>query len=186
MGNSFFAMLSRMKYIHRWGLMRNARLENLSEHTLEVAYIAHVLALMSGYPPEKVVLCALYHDCTEIITGDMPTPIKYYNTEIRTIYGDIEAAAQERLLETLPEDLRKEYAELMSPADPEAKRIVKAADKLSALIKCTEELRMGNRDFESALQAQLEAIHGMGFPAAEEFLKEFMPAFDLTLDEMQK
>ena len=186
MENSFFAMLSRMKYIHRWGLMRNARLENLSEHTLEVAYIAHALALMSGIAPEKAVLCALYHDCTEIITGDMPTPIKYYNTEIRAIYGNIETAAQERLLETLPNHLRKEYAEMMEPADPEIRRIVKAADKLSALIKCTEELRMGNRDFESAQQAQLEAIHAMDFPAAEEFLKEFMPAFDLTLDEMQK
>ena len=186
MGNSFFAMLSRMKYIHRWGLMRNARLENLSEHTLEVAYIAHALALMSGIAPEKAVLCALYHDCTEIITGDMPTPIKYYNTEIRSIYGNIETAAQERLLETLPNHLRKEYAEMMEPADPEIRRIIKAADKLSALIKCTEELRMGNRDFESARQAQLEAIHAMDFPAAEEFLKEFMPAFDLTLDEMQK
>lgn len=186
MENSFFAMLSRMKYIHRWGLMRNARLENLSEHTLEVAYIAHILALMSGTAPEKAVLCALYHDCTEIITGDMPTPIKYYNAEIRSIYGGIEAAAQERLLETLPGHLRKEYAEWMAPDDPEIKRIVKAADKLSALIKCTEEIRMGNRDFESARQAQLDAIHAMGFPAAEEFLEEFMPAFDLTLDEMQK
>lgn len=186
MENSFFAMLSRMKYIHRWGLMRNARLENLSEHTLEVAYIAHILALMNGTAPEKAVLCALYHDCTEIITGDMPTPIKYYNAEIRSIYGGIEAAVQERLLETLPGHLRKEYAEWMAPDDPEIKRIVKAADKLSALIKCTEEIRMGNREFESARQAQLDAIHAMGFPAAEEFLEEFMPAFDLTLDEMQK
>lgn len=183
---SFFAMLSRMKYINRWGLMRNARQENLCEHTLEVAYIAHALALLSGMAPERAVFCALYHDCAEIITGDMPTPVKYYSEGMRASYGDIERAAQERLLGTLPEALRGDYRAVFGEPDPATKQIVKAADKLSALMKCTEELRMGNRDFESARQAQLDALHGMKLPAVERFLAEFLPAFELTLDEMQR
>lgn len=186
MAYSFFAMLSRMKYITRWGLMRNARQENLSEHTLEVAYIAHALALLSGVSPERAVFCALYHDCAEIITGDMPTPVKYYNEGMRATYGDVERAAQERLLGTLPEELRETYRASFEDADRDTRRIVKAADKLSALMKCTEELRMGNRDFESAKSAQLAALHAMELPAVERFLKEFMPAFELTLDEMQR
>lgn len=185
MGYSFFAMLSRMKYINRWGLMRSARQENLSEHTLEVAYIAHVLALMAGQDPKEAVFCALYHDCTEIITGDMPTPVKYYNPGIRATYGEIEKAARVRLLSTLPEELRGAY-EACFTEKGESGRLVKAADKLSALMKCMEELRMGNRDFEQARLAQLEALHAMKIPAVERFLEEFLPAFDLTLDEMQE
>lgn len=173
-----------MKYIGRWGLMRNARQENLSEHTLEVAYIAHALALMSGADPREAVFRALYHDCAEIITGDMPTPVKYYNAGIRATYKEIESAAQERLLSTLPEEMREEYRKCFAEGG-EAGKLVKAADKISALMKCTEELRMGNRDFERARQAQLDALHEMGIPAVERFLAEFLPAFDLTLDEMQ-
>lgn len=186
MGYSFFAMLSRMKYINRWGLMRNARQENLSEHTLEVAYIAHALALMAGMDPARAVFHALYHDCAEIITGDMPTPVKYYNEGMRATYGDIEAAAQTHLLATLPVELQADYRSVFTGADEQTAKIVKAADKLSALMKCTEELRMGNRDFERARQAQLDALHKMELPAVERFLKEFMPAFDLTLDEMRE
>lgn len=186
MAHSFFAMLSRMKYINRWGLMRNARQENLSEHTLEVAYIAHALALMEGMDPAGAVFHALYHDCAEIITGDMPTPVKYYNEGMRTTYGRIEAAAQDRLLSTLPGELRTHYRAAFMEADEKTAKIVKAADKLSALMKCTEELRMGNRDFERAAKAQLDALHKMEMPAVERFLEEFMPAFSMTLDEMQE
>lgn len=186
MAHSFFAMLSRMKYINRWGLMRNARQENLSEHTLEVAYIAHALALMEGMEPAGAVFHALYHDCAEIITGDMPTPVKYYNEGMRTTYGRIEAAAQDRLLSTLPGELRAHYRAAFMETDETTAKIVKAADKLSALMKCTEELRMGNRDFERAAQAQLDALHKMEMPAVERFLEEFMPAFSMTLDEMQE
>lgn len=186
MAHSFFAMLSRMKYINRWGLMRNARQENLSEHTLEVAYIAHALALMEGMEPAGAVFHALYHDCAEIITGDMPTPVKYYNEGMRTTYGRIEAAAQDRLLSTLPGELRAHYRAAFMETDEKTAKIVKAADKLSALMKCTEELRMGNRDFERAAQAQLDALHKMEMPAVERFLEEFMPAFSMTLDEMQE
>lgn len=182
---SFFAMLSRMKYIHRWGLMRNARQENLCEHTLDVTYIAHALALLSGVDPAKAVLCSLYHDCTEIITGDLPTPVKYYDDEIRRSYRRIEDSAGERLLSALPKTLAKEYRPLMLDVDPETRRIVKAADKLSALIKCIEEIRMGNHDFENARQAQLDALEKMDLPAIKIFLTQFLPAYELTLDEMQ-
>lgn len=186
MGSPFFAMLSRMKYINRWGLMRNARSENLSEHSLEVAYIAHALSLMSGRDPARAVFCALYHDCAEILTGDMPTPVKYYNEGMRATYGAIETEAQRRLLATLPAQLQEQYNGIFEEQDAETKRIVKAADKLSALMKCTEELRMGNRDFENAKEAQLAALHGMEMPVVEQFLEEFLPSFELTLDEMQQ
>lgn len=183
--HAFFAMLSRMKYISRWGLMRNARSENLCEHTLDVAYIAHALALLSGIPPEKAVLHALYHDCTEIITGDMPTPVKYKSPALRESYRQIEDEAAQRLLNTLPPSLTDAYRPYFSTPDPETARIVKAADKLSALIKCIEELRMGNNDFQTAHDAQLQALHAMDLPAVEIFLRDFLPAYELNLDEMQ-
>lgn len=181
---SFFAMLSRMKYITRWGLMRNSRQETLSEHTLDVAYIAHALALLSGLDPAKAVLCALYHDCSEILTGDMPTPVKYYNPKIKQTYKEIEQIASDRLLSTLPEELSAAYHLCFYEEDPQILQIVKAADKLSALIKCIEEIRMGNDDFLSARQAQLDALHAMDLPAVETFLEQFLPAYEMTLDEL--
>lgn len=184
-GFHFFALLSRMKYIFRWGLMRNARQENLSEHTLEVAYIAHALALMSHLDPSRAVMCALYHDCGEIITGDLPTPVKYRDPLLRESYRRLENQANHRLLACLPEDLTAGYRACLLETDPETLRIVKAADKLSALIKCIEEIRMGNDDFKSARAAQLSALGAMELPAAERFLKEFMPSFERTLDELQ-
>lgn len=183
---SFFAMLSRMKYITRWGLMRNSRQENLSEHTLDVAYISHALALMSGLDPARAVLCALYHDCAEIFTGDLPTPVKYADPPLRERYRELERTAAERLVLSLPDSMQPDYRACFNESDPEVLRIVKAADKLSALIKCIEELKMGNGDFKSAKQAQLHALRELDLPAANEFMEKFMPAYELTLDEIER
>ena len=189
--SNFFAMLSRMKYINRWGLMRNTINENISEHSIETAFIAHALALYrnvrfgGNVDPERCALLALYHDVTEIITGDLPTPIKYFNPEIREEYDKVEKMAADKLLSCLPEDLREYYEPLIihGEEDKELCMLVKAADKLSALIKCREECRMGNSDFSKAEAATLEAIRNMGLPEAEMFLNEFLGTYDLTLDE---
>lgn len=190
MANHFYAMLSRMKNIPRWGLMRNTRTENLSEHSLEVAYIAHALAVIKkrrfggDVDPCAVATAAMFHDTSEIITGDMPTPVKYCNSEIKNAYKQIETTAENRLLALLPEDMRGDYEPLYHP-DLQTKALVKAADKLSALIKCTEELNMGNREFSAAHASTLKAIHELNCPEAEIFLDEFMESFSLTLDEQQ-
>lgn len=186
----FFALISRMKYINRWGLMRNAVTENISEHSLETAFIAHVLALYrnvrfgGNVDPERTALLAMYHDVTEIITGDLPTPVKYYNEEIKRQYGRVEEIAGEKILSYLPEDLREYYRPLMGKTEEESElwQLVKAADKLSALIKCIEERNMGNLDFANAEQSTLKALHDMKLPEAEEFIKEFLPSYGLTLD----
>ena len=186
----FFALISRMKYINRWGLMRNAVTENISEHSLETAFIAHVLALYrnvrfgGNVDPERTALLAMYHDVTEIITGDLPTPVKYYNEEIKRQYGRLEETAGEKLIGYLPEDLREYYRPLMGKTEEESElwQLVKAADKLSALIKCIEERNMGNLDFANAEQSTLKALHDMKLPEAEEFIKEFLPSYGLTLD----
>ncbi len=191
MKNNFFAVISRMKYINRWALMRNTIQENLSEHSLETAYIAHVLAVMrnkrhrGNISPERCALLAMYHDCTEIITGDLPTPIKYYNPEIRDAYGEIEKNAKNKLLSYLPDDLKDEYEPLFVPTEKEMElwKLVKAADKISALIKCLDERNMGNNDFKKAEASTLEAIKKLECDEANEFLEEFLPAYGLTLDE---
>ncbi len=188
---SFFAMLSRMKYINRWGLMNSTRQENLSEHSLETAIIAHALAVIGNkrlgksIDADRVAVMAVFHDCSEIITGDMPTPIKYYNHQINSVYKEIENAAADKLLNRLPDDLREEYSALLSHDDKNAElyKYVKAADKLSALIKCTEELKMGNGEFKTAKQSILQAIRGLELEEAEIFMDEFFPAYSLTLDE---
>ena len=172
-----------MKYINRWGLMRNTITENISEHSLETAFIAHVLALYrnvrfgGNVDPERVALLAMYHDVTEIITGDMPTPIKYYDK--------VEKFAEKKLLNYLPEDLREYYAPLFGKTEEERElwQLVKAADKLSALIKCLEERQMGNGDFANAEKSTLKAVHEMNLPEAEEFIKEFLKSYNLTLDD---
>lgn len=187
----FYAMLFRMKYIDRWALMRNTRKESLAEHTLETAFIAHALAVIENRRlggniiAEKVALAALFHDAPEIITGDLPTPIKYYNSEIKNIYKEIECAASNRLLDLLPEDLTPDFKELFDCEDSEINRYVKAADKLSALIKCRDELSLGNRDFAAAEESTLKAVKDLNLPAADIFLKEFMPSFSLSLDEQK-
>ena len=191
MYNHFYAMMSRMKNIYRWGLMRNTRRENLSEHSLETAQIAHALAIINNKrlggnaDPQKTALAAVYHDSTEIITGDMPTPIKYYNIEIKSACKQIEAAAGDSVINMLPEDFREDFKPIFSP-DTETKRLVKAADKLSALIKCIEELKMGNREFEVAEKTIREGIKRLNCPEADIFAEEFIPSFYLSLDEQKE
>ena len=191
MESKFFAIISRMKYISRWGLMRSTMPENISEHSLETAFIAHVLALYrnvrfgGNVDPERAALLAMYHDVTEIITGDLPTPVKYYNPEIKAEYGKLEEFAKEKLVGFLPEDLREYYEPLFGKTDEEAElwQLVKAADKLSALIKCMEERLMGNSEFINAEKSTLESIHAMALPEAEEFIREFLLSYKLTLDD---
>lgn len=190
--NSFYAMLARMKYIERWALMRNSEKENISEHSLEVAIIAHALALLGNkrlgksYQPEHVAILGIYHDCTEIITGDMPTPIKYENPEIQSAYKQIEKTAAFRLLNMLPEDLRETYEPyfISQPEDKEALLLVKAADKISALIKCIEEAKAGNQEFQSAENTIKNSITALHCPEADIFMEEFLPTYYLTLDEL--
>lgn len=189
---SFFAMLARMKYIERWALMRNSEKENISQHSLEVAIIAHALALLGNkrlgreYDAEHAAMLAIYHDCTEIITGDMPTPIKYENPEIQSAYKQIEKTAAFRLLNMLPEKLREEYEPyfIPRPQDRELHLLVKAADKISALIKCIEEAKAGNQEFRSAESTIKSSIAELGCPEADLFMKEFLPTYHLTLDEL--
>ncbi len=190
MAFSFFAMLSRMKNIHRWALMRNTRPENISEHSHETAVLAHILAELTNrhYGGDadvaRCVMLALYHDAPEILTGDMPTPVKYFNPAIREAYAAVEKNACDSLLGMLPEDMREVYEPWITQmGTPLECRIVKAADKLSALIKCVEELGQGNREFASARRATEQAIRAMDLPAAQEFLENYMPAYELPLDD---
>ncbi len=190
MCSSFYAMLSRMKHITRWALMRNTREENLCEHSQDVAVIAHALAVITNtrfngsVNIEKCVLTALYHDASEILTGDLPTPVKYDNPVIRDAYKQLESVASKKLLSMLPEDLQTAYQPYFTDdTESEESRIVKAADKLAALIKCVEELVSGNNEFKEAHRATEAAVRAMNLPAANCFLEEFLPAFSLTLDE---
>lgn len=191
MQNHFYAMMSRMKNIYRWGLMRNTRRENLSEHSLEVAQIAHALAIINrkrlggNANPDFTATAAMYHDSSEIITGDMPTPIKYYNEEIKQAYKQIEYAAENQLSEMLPKDFKEDFKLIYNP-DPLTQKLIKAADKLSALIKCSEELNMGNQEFSVAKKSIEKSIENMDCPEAKIFLEEFYPSFELSLDEQRK
>ena len=189
MGSPFYAMLSRMKHIDRWALMRNIRRENLCEHSQDVAVIAHALAVLTntrfgGHVDEgKCVLLAMYHDASEILTGDLPTPVKYDNPTIRDAYKELESVASNKLLSMLPLDLQPSYAPYFTEEASREATLVKAADKLAALIKCVEELAQGNGEFASAKIATERAVRDMQIPAADCFLDEFLPAFSLTLDE---
>jgi len=231
MAYNFFALLSRMKYIQRWSLMRNTKIESLSEHCLEVAMISHALCVIGNkrygrnLNPERAALIGLYHDASEIITGDMPTPVKYYNERIKQAYKDIECVVEDRLLDQLPPDLKNEYSDVFFPEslsdidtsyfedelisvydnDREAfisdaknwsdeknewymRLLVKAADKLSALIKCMEEEIAGNTEFKTARDSTNESIEEMvaKFPEVRDFTAEFLPAYGKTLDELSK
>ena len=191
MKNHFYAMLSRMKNIYRWGLMRNTKSENLSEHSLETAYIAHALAIIKNncfggnVNAERVAVAAMFHDTSEIITGDMPTPVKYYNPQIKRVYKEIEHHAQQTLTDMLPNYMRGDIVDIYNDDDLEIKQIVKAADKISAYIKCVEELNMGNREFETASKTIEKAIKDMNLPEVDLFMKDFMPSFSLSLDEQK-
>lgn len=191
MSYHFFAYLSRMRNITRWSLMRNAIPENIQEHSHMVAVIAHALGIIRrdvfNIPcdPEECAAVALYHDCSEILTGDLPTPIKYYNPEIRNAYKQVEKLANDRLLSTLPEEIRQSFAPFMGgEAEARVHDLVKAADKLSAYLKCIEERRAGNDEFLSAEKQTRRALEDGKLPEVQYFLEHFVPAFELTLDEL--
>ncbi len=191
---NFFAMLARMRYINRWGLMRNTITENIAEHSLDTAILAHGLAVIGNtyfgknLDEERIAVLAMFHDTTEIITGDLPTPIKYFAPEIKVAYKNVEAAAGAKLLKALPREMRQVYQPILTESEDEKElwMYVKAADKISALIKCVEEKRMGNMDFAEAERATIEAIKELKLPEADYFLENFMPAYSLTLDEQSK
>ena len=189
--NQFFALIARMRYIDRWALMRNTDTENVQEHSHMVAVLAHALAVIQNkhfggtLDPGAVAVAALYHDATEIITGDMPTPIKYHDSVLRDSYKAVEAAAAEELLAMLPQELRGEYAPLLREEDPEIRAVVKAADKLSAYLKCVEELKAGNQEFRLAQEQTYAALQDNPLPALQYFMAHFLPAFRLTLDELR-
>lgn len=192
---SFFALISRMKYIDRWALMRNSREENLCEHSLEVSMIAHALAVIGNtrygksLNVERAALIGLYHDASEIITGDMPTPVKYYNDDIKNSFKEIEDIACHTLVDKLPDDLKPSYGPIFfkQPGDEYLWKLVKAADKLSALIKCMDETNSGNTEFSSAMSTILSSVSQMAekYPEVADFVRQFLPAYGKTLDELQ-
>ena len=191
MANEFYALLGRMRYITRWGLMRNTFSENIQEHSHQVAVLAHALALirrdilkLDGPDPDRCAVAALYHDASEILTGDLPTPIKYYNPDIKGAYKQVEQIACQRLIDILPEQLKEAYAPLIMESDEAVKPIVKAADKLSAYIKCVEEQKAGNADFDSAAKQTLHSIQEMGLPELDWFVENCLSGFSLDLDQL--
>ena len=187
----FFAYIARLRYIRRWGLMRSSMSENDAEHSLQVAMLAHGMALIGknrygrDCNPEHIVTLAVYHDASEVITGDMPTPIKYYAPEIRDAYKKVEAVACGRLLAMLPDELRPDYDDVLDCADGEVLELVKAADKLSAYIKCVEELKAGNAEFRRAAEQTRAALDAMGLPELDYFIEHCMESFSMTLDELE-
>jgi 5'-deoxynucleotidase len=188
----FFAYLGRMKFIRRWGLMHTTYPENVEEHSLRVALIAHALAVIrnrlfdGGVSPERAATLALYHDAGEVLTGDLPAPVKYFNPEIHRAYRGLEAAAAEKLLAMVPEELREDYRSLLfaEEADRLHRELVKAADKLCAYIKCLEELAAGNQEFSKAEKALRASVEAIDRPEVRHFLDTFVPSFRLTLDEL--
>ena len=191
MRSHFFAYVSRMRFIQRWALMRNTAPENVQEHSHQAAVLAHALAVIRNekfgghVDPGAVAAAALYHDASEILTGDMPTPNQYHNPAIRSAYKEVEAVAERKLLNMLPEELRAAYAPVLTDVDPETERLVKAADKLSAYIKCVEELKAGNNEFREAAVQTRRALEGYAMPEVDYFLETFMASFSLTLDELK-
>ena len=191
MQHRFFALISRMRYIGRWGLMRNSFHENVQEHSHMVAVLAHGLAMIQrdilGQPadPDRCASAALFHDASEILTGDLPTPIKYYNPDIKRAYKEIEAVSCKKLLSMLPEQLQSGYAPLLEESDKDVNTIVKAADKLSAYIKCVEELKAGNTEFESAARQTEQAMKDMHLPCLDWFMAHCLDSFKLNLDELE-
>ena len=192
MAYSFFAYISRMRYIGRWGLMRNSFQENIQEHSHQVAVLAHALAVIgrekfgSAVDPGEAAIAGLYHDAPEILTGDMPTPVKYDNPAIKEAYKAVESVAADKLLSMLPQELQGQFAPYVrEELDPKLLRVVKAADKLSAYLKCVEEVKAGNNEFKQAARQTREALNRMELPELDYFLKNVLPGFELTLDEMQ-
>ena len=191
MANEFYALLSRMRYITRWGLMRNTFSENIQEHSHQVAVLAHALALirrdilkLPGADPDRCAVAALYHDASEILTGDLPTPIKYYNPDIKEAYKQVEHIAGNRLLAMLPQELQSSYAPLVLEEDPLVLPTVKAADKLSAYIKCIEEQKAGNTEFDSAAWQTMSAMRAMDMPELTWFIENCLEPFALNIDQL--
>ena len=190
MDHSFFAYIFRMRYIARWALMRNTRTENVEEHSYEVAVLAHALAAIGrdvfrkAADPDKAASAALFHDAPEIITGDLPTPIKYYNPAIKDAYREVEAVAQDKLLSMLPPELIPTYEPLVRESDESVRRYVKAADKLAAWLKCQEELKAGNSEFRRAADETMAALRAMEMEEVDWFLERLGHAFTLTLDDL--
>ena len=186
----FFAYLSRLRLIHRWSLMRNTVPENDAEHSLQVAMIAHAIAIIArdrygkDVDPEHVLSLAVYHDATEVMTGDLPTPVKYHSDELRGAYHRLEELSADRLLALLPEDLQPAFTQYMKQASGYEHTLVKAADRISACIKCMEEQRAGNREFDYAAENIRDSIAAIDLPEVKDFLTDFLPAFDMTLDEL--
>ena len=187
----FFAYLDRMKYIKRWSLMHSLREENIMEHSQQVAVIAHALAVINNKifngnaSIEKTVLTAQYHETGEVITGDLPTPIKYFNPEINSAYKDLENKACHRILNMLPEELKEEYVKYVLPDTSTTEyKLVKAADKLSAYLKCIEELKAGNSEFKKAKNTLEKDVKALKMDEVDYYLKNFVPAYELTLDEL--
>ncbi len=191
MKSHFFAYISRMRFIQRWALMRNTAPENVQEHSHQVAVLAHALAVIAkqrfgrAVDPGAVAVAALYHDAGEILTGDMPTPIKYGNPTIRDAYKEVEAVAEQKLLQLLPPELQEVYRPILTIQDQETARLVKAADKLSAHIKCMEELKAGNLEFREAAVQTRQALEGYQMPEVSYFLDTFLDSFSLTLDQLK-
>ena len=191
MANEFYALMGRMRYITRWGLMRNSFSENIQEHSHQVAVLAHALALIRrdilGLPtpdPDRCAVAALYHDASEILTGDLPTPIKYYNPDIKEAYKQVERIAGNRLLDMLPQELRASYEQYVLESDEELEPFVKGADKLSAHIKCLEEQKAGNTEFDTAARQTWDSMKAMGRPELDWFLDHCLPAFALNIDQL--
>ncbi len=191
MANEFYALLGRMRYITRWGLMRNTFSENIQEHSHQVAVLAHALALirrdilhLPTPDPDRCAVAALYHDASEILTGDLPTPIKYYNPRIKDAYKQVERVAGNRLLDMLPQALRDSYEHLVLEDDKELEPFVKGADKLSAYIKCVEEQKTGNTEFDSAAAVTMQALKAMHREELDWFIENCLPAFSLNLDQL--
>ena len=191
MKSHFFAYISRMRFIQRWALMRNTAPENVQEHSHQAAVLAHALAVIRNekfgghLDPGTVAAAALYHDASEILTGDMPTPIKYHDPAIRAAYKDVEAVASRKLLDLLPPELQNAYRPILLEEDGEIRQVVKAADKLSAYIKCVEELKAGNNEFRDAAAQTRRALEDYDLPEVRYFLDTFMDSFSLTLDELK-
>lgn len=188
----FFAFLSRMKFIQRWGLMRNTMSENIQEHSLQVAMIAHGLAVIRNtyfdgeLDAAKVALLGMYHEVSEIFTGDLPTPVKYFNPQIKDVYKGIEGMAQEKMYNMLPTEVKAAYLNLLvkQNEDTELWQIVKAADKISAYLKCVEELKVGNQEFAAAFKMIRQEIEGINLPEVKYFMEVFVPSFSLSLDDI--
>ena len=190
MSYPFFAYLSRLRLIRRWSLMRNTVPENDAEHSLQVAMIAHAIAVIARdrygkqVDPEHVLSLAVYHDATEVMTGDLPTPVKYHNDELRGAYHQLEALSADRLLALLPEDIKPAFTPYMKQESGYDHTLVKAADRISAYVKCMEEQRAGNREFDYAAENIRKSISAIDLPEVKDFLTDFLPSFDKTLDEL--